>query len=78
MEIHNVVRKLIGPVDPVGESHTDWGRFENLKEMTEVADCLLHDIVQVALQARRHEASVSKAGKFAEKYLQNLPESIEI
>ena len=41
MEVYDVVKKLIGPIEPVGESHTDEKRFENLKALTELVDSLL-------------------------------------
>lgn len=47
MELIDVVRKLIGPVNPIGESNTDEERFENLKTLTELVDFLVGDIDQV-------------------------------
>ena len=32
MDYYEVVKKLIGEVDPVGETHIDNERFENLKK----------------------------------------------
>lgn len=36
MDIYEVVTKLVGPIDPAGETHTDKKRFENLKVMCDV------------------------------------------
>ena len=33
MELIDVVRKLVGPISPIGESHADEKRFENLKNL---------------------------------------------
>ncbi len=77
MDLYAIVKKLAGQIQPVGESGEDSRRFTNLEKTLELIDCLLQDVVHVALQAGRHEASVSKAGKRAEAYLELLPESIE-
>jgi hypothetical protein len=36
IDIYKVVKKLIGAIEPVGATHIDEGRFENLKVMTEL------------------------------------------
>ena len=33
MKVVDVVRKLIGPIDPIGESNADDRRFDNLNEL---------------------------------------------
>ena len=74
----DVVRKLIGPTMPVGESHTDGKRFENLQEMTELIDKLLFDIATVANCKDRQEASMSRAGKYAHAFLVDVGESAPV
>ena len=68
MDIYEVVKKLIGDIDPVGETHTDEKRFENLKVMCEVADKLLTDIDGVIPNKRRQEHSMKKAGEYADEF----------
>lgn len=72
MELIDVVRKLIGPVDPVGETHTDNERFENLKQLTELVDYLVGDIDKVIVNKNRPEYSMKRAGEFAEHFLTKL------
>ncbi len=67
--IIEVVGKLVGPVEPQGETHTDTKRYENLETMCAVADHLLSEIKQVSLNADRHEFSMSHAGKRAKRFL---------
>ncbi len=67
--VYEVVYKLIGPIEPVGETGTDNMRFENLKAMTELVELLVTDIDEVAMLENRHEYSVKRAGEFASKYL---------
>ena len=63
---YEVIKKLIGSIEPVGETHTDNARYENLQEMTRLADALLEDIGDIARHNKdRPEYSMSKAGKFA-------------
>ena len=60
-----LLTRLIGPVVPAGESHTDAVRLDNLKELVDVADILIGEITQVASGENSHMASVKKAGIFA-------------
>ena len=45
--IYEIVIKLIGEIEPVGASHIDPERFENLKTMTDLVDKLVCDIDNV-------------------------------
>jgi hypothetical protein len=71
-EAYKVITKLIGPINPVGETHTDTSRFENLKVMTEVVDQLLTDIDRVASYHDRIEYSMKLAGQHACKFLDKI------
>lgn len=75
MELHDVVRKLVGPIEPVGDSNIDRQRFENIKAMTELIDRLLFDIYQVAPCADRHEDSMKKIGNHARRFLREVKEA---
>ena len=68
MEVYDVVGKLIGPIEPLGQSHTDEKRFENLKALTELVDSLLNDICAVGQCKNQHEASLKKAGEVADEF----------
>ena len=72
MEHIDVVRKLVGRINPVGETHTDDERFENLKTMTILVDLLLSDLDIVASEKHRHEFSRKRAGEFASNFLDKL------
>ena len=70
MELYDVVKKLLGEIDPVAETNTDNARFENLKATTELVNKLLADIDHVAYSYKnRHEFSVKRASKFAGEFL---------
>lgn len=73
MDIYEVVKKLIGNINPVGETNTDNERFENLKTATELVDKLLTDIDAVATNNEgRVEYSMNRAGKHAAEFFNKL------
>lgn len=79
MELIDIVRKLAGPIDPVGETNTDEARFQNLKKVTELVETLLTDISKVSQNMDRFEYSMRRAGEYAFTFLnecaQSMPEN---
>ena len=71
-DIYDVVVKLIGPINPVGESHTDDKRFKNLTVMVDLIEQLLTDIVYVIPAKERHEYSMKKAGEYADNFYTSI------
>ena len=72
MDIHEVVKKLVGKIQPVGKTNEDNQRFENLKVLTALVDKLLTDIDNVAMEKDRHKYSRSRAGKFASEFFAHI------
>lgn len=73
MEIHDVVKKLIGKIEPIGETQEDERRFNNLKDMCDLVNKLVSDIDDVAFgNKNRHEHSMKNAGLYASKFLDDL------
>jgi hypothetical protein len=73
MELYDVVTKLVGPTDPVGETRADDECFENLKALTGLVDQLLTDIDRIACANNgRPEFSMARAGKFCAEFLTQL------
>jgi hypothetical protein len=72
MELHEIVKKLVGEINPVGASHIDSQRFENLKTLISLVDALLNDIDYVSTFQGRQEASLKKAGLFADDFLNDI------
>lgn len=67
-----VVNKLIGSIEPVGATHIDTQRFENLKQMCQLVACLVQQIDEVSLRNKdRVEHSMKQAGEYAHKFLVN-------
>jgi len=75
MNVHEIVTKLIGPIDAVGESQTDEKRLNNLKQMTALVDLLLGDIGSVRGYKDRQEMSMKLIGKHADAFLKDVSET---
>ena len=72
MTSYDVVKKLIGEINPIGETHEDSRRLENLENMITLVDHLLSDIDAVALNKGKPEFSLNKAGTVASEYFDDL------
>jgi hypothetical protein len=76
MDLYEVTKKLIGSIDPVGESRVDEIRFENLKVMLDLVERLIDEINDVAIEnACRNEASMKKAGEIARQFIYSIRDS---
>jgi len=76
MDIHEVVRKLVGPISPVGETNADNVRYENLKELIELTDKLVGDISSVAYLKDNAAFSISRAGRCSQGFLDDLKDCL--
>ena len=72
MTYYEIVKKLIGAIDPIGETNTDEKRLDNLENMTVLVDCLIADIDRVAMNKGKPEYSINKAGEVASQFLDDL------
>ena len=69
MEYYDVIKKLLGPIMPIGETNIDDKRYENLKNTIIVAEKLISDIYDTSAVATRQEYSMKRAAKLAEEFL---------
>jgi len=68
-----IVKKLIGPINPVGETHTDGDRLENLRQMCDLCEKMIVAINEVAYKnSDRVEHSMKEAGKHAQFFLNEI------
>lgn len=75
MTNHDVVKKLLGKISPVGESHTDEQRFENLKETCKLTESLFFDITDMAVaNAGKQESSIKKCVDYAVSFVKRITE----
>ena len=74
--IYAVVTKLFGPIDPVGETHTDTASLENLKTAIAVTSKLVRDIREVYTDNHdRNEWSMKHASNVAKTLINELREA---
>lgn len=70
MDHYEVIKKLIGPIEPIGETESDEKRFENLQDWIQLTETMLQDLQTVARENKnRREYSMKKAGEAAAKFL---------
>jgi hypothetical protein len=69
MEIFDVVMRLNGPIDPVGDSGIDRTRLENLKALCDLTGLLFDRITAVAEATDDHMASIKAAKDCAAKFI---------
>ena len=70
MDIYEIVTKLVGRINPVGETNTDNERFENLKVMCELVEKLVVDIDTVGYSNRTaYEFSKKRAADYVDKFI---------
>jgi hypothetical protein len=73
MDIYEVVKKLIGPIEPVGDTNIDNERLDNLTTMTALANQLIIDIDRIGYSCENnHQYSMKKASEVAKKFMDSL------
>jgi len=72
MELHDIVLKLVGKIDPAGDASLDGERFENLKTLTNLIDDLIVDVHYVSRNKDSYEISVKRSGVYADEFLNTL------
>jgi hypothetical protein len=74
MALYEIVKKLTGEIEPAGDSSIDDKRYDNLCATIELVNKLLYDIQDVARSRISYEASVQRAGKKAQAFLDEIRE----
>lgn len=69
MELIDIVKRLTGPIQPVGETNADAARLENLSAVGELVELLLCELETAAMSADRPEASMRAIGQKAKMFL---------
>ena len=72
MRYSDIVKKLIGPIEPVGETNEDEKRFKNLEDLCELVDRLIYDIDNVTRNRTSPRYSEKRAGVYADDFLTKL------
>lgn len=72
--IYDVTQRLLGEIEPQGESNIDAVRLQNLEDTIMLAESLIDDIVSVARHKNRQEASMKCAVRKAHCFIYQLVE----
>jgi inorganic pyrophosphatase len=73
MDYYEIVRKLIGNIEPVGETNEDDRRFENLKKITELTEKLIAEIANVESDYKSaYQYSMKRVSNYAGEFLNRL------
>jgi len=75
MTHEQIVQKLIGKIDPIGETNEDNRRYGNLEEMCTLVNKLLFQIHQVSKEKDNHQHSIKRAGQYAYQFLKEVKEA---
>lgn len=74
-EVADLVMRVIGEIEPVGETHTDDARLVHLQILLNTLDILIDEVmIDVLPCASRHEYSMQRAGKEALKWAKEKSE----
>lgn len=74
--LSDVVKRLLGLINPQGRSEVDVVRYDNLNQTIQITEELINDIMIVSKNKDSQEYSVSKAGIKAEKFLKDLQQTL--
>lgn len=70
LELKEIVMKLVGSIDPIGETITDVARLEALKDLCNLVSDLVAEINSVVICNRHsYESSRKIASDYAYKFL---------
>jgi hypothetical protein len=76
MTHYDIIKKLIGSVEPYGDSKIDEQRLKNLNDMQILVEQLIRDIKSAASYSDRQEHSMQQIGVHAKMFLQEIANDI--
>ena len=77
MTIYEIVKKLIGNIEPYGDTDIDEERKDNLKEHEILTYGLIRDLIETAKLKDRPEYSIHELGHDAYNILWEIKETID-
>lgn len=70
-EVADIAMKMIGEIEPVGETYTDDARFDHLILLLNTLDILIDEVRFILPDIDRYEYSMQKAGKEVKNWISN-------
>jgi hypothetical protein len=77
MTHYEIITKLIGPIQPIGDSNADEKRRANMETMLSLIEDLVADVRDIANSPPSHEASVQSLRGTAMLFMRGLHEETE-
>lgn len=77
LDTYQIMEKLIGPIDPIGETNTDNARLDNLVEFMILTQKMVQKVKEISRNQNRVEYSIKRTGEYAEHCLKHIREDIE-
>jgi hypothetical protein len=77
MTLYEIVKRLVGNIEPYGDSCIDETRHNNLRDHSALTYNLVEDLIKTAGFKDRHENSIKVIGTEAYKELLELKEVID-
>lgn len=73
---YEVIKKLLGAIEPVGDSSRDKERLKNIKNTIILTEKLIDDIIYSARNKDSYEHSVKEIGNEANAFITRLKETL--
>lgn len=77
MEIYTIIKRIIGNIEPYGDTNIDEERTNNLNTHINISYNLIKDLVEVAKFRNRSEYSIKSMGNLAYNELLEIKEIID-
>ncbi len=77
MDLYDIIKRIIGNINPVGDTNIDKKRLENLKTHEEITYKLIEDLMWVSEDRDRIEYSMKNLGQSAYSQLLDIKEMLE-
>lgn len=72
LELYEIIEKLLGEIKPVGATHVDTKRFENLKKYEDLICQLVYKYADLTENIDRYEHSMKIVGERALEFIKDL------
>lgn len=76
-EVADIVMKIIGEIEPIGEAHTDDARYINLLTLLGTLDVLIDEVLDIAPDIYRSEYSIQRAAREVNDWIKEKHELYE-
>jgi uncharacterized protein YaaR (DUF327 family) len=77
MNHYDIVKKLIGEINPVGEHNEDERRYDNLIKLMSLVENLIYDIDDVGFKNKdRQEYSIKRASNACAEFIKRIKDNL--